>query len=407
VPTHAAAPDVVLVGGGLANSLIALRLRQRRPGTRVVLVERGARLGGNHTWSCFGPDLTPAQHAWVRPLVAHAWPAYDVRFPEVARRLQTPYLSITSGRLHQVVAGELGGDCWLGADVVEVTPREVTLADGCTVKAGAVIDARGPAPSDRFVLAYQKFVGRELRLARPHGLRVPILMDARVPQLDGFRFVYVLPLDDTRVLVEDTRYSDTPHLDRAALGDEIDRYVGAAGWHAAATLREEHGVLPVALDGDARDCWGDEPEVALAGLRAGLFHPTTGYSLPDAVRLADAIAALPEITAARVLEVTRARAIATWDQRWFFRMLNRMMFGAGEASGRYRILQRFYTMPDALIERFYAGHLTWADILRLLVGRPPVPLLPALACVRPARARRRQDPREVAIVAEARRRGSR
>ena len=37
--------DVVLVGGGLANGLIALRLRALRPELRVVIVERDARLG--------------------------------------------------------------------------------------------------------------------------------------------------------------------------------------------------------------------------------------------------------------------------------------------------------------------------------------------------------------------------
>jgi lycopene beta-cyclase len=386
---EAAVPDVVLVGGGLANSLIALCLRQRRPTTRVLLIERGTRLGGNHTWSCFGPDLSPAQHEWLRPLVEHAWPAYDVRFPDFARRLPTRYLTVTSVRLHDVVARALGEDCRLSVDAVDVSSQQVTLADGRVVTGGVVIDARGPAPHERLVLAYQKFVGHELRLARPHGIEVPVVMDATVRQIDGFRFVYVLPLDETRLLVEDTRYSDSPRLDFAAMGSAVAQYVRSAGWQPLALLREEHGVLPVALGGDPRDCWADAPGVALAGLRAGLFHPTTGYSLPDAVRLADEIAGLPDLTPARVLEATRARSVATWNQRWFFRMLNRMMFGASGAADRYRILQRFYTMPDVLIERFYAARPTLADAWRLLAGRPPVPVLPALACVPAARAGRR------------------
>ncbi|MCC6990951.1 MAG: FAD-dependent oxidoreductase, partial [Acidobacteria bacterium] len=43
--------DVVIVGGGLAGSLAAWRLRTTRPDRAVTLVEAGPALGGNHTWS--------------------------------------------------------------------------------------------------------------------------------------------------------------------------------------------------------------------------------------------------------------------------------------------------------------------------------------------------------------------
>ncbi|MCB1597456.1 MAG: NAD(P)-binding protein, partial [Gammaproteobacteria bacterium] len=43
--------DVLLVGGGLANCLIALRLHALRPDLRVTLLEAGPAPGGNHTWS--------------------------------------------------------------------------------------------------------------------------------------------------------------------------------------------------------------------------------------------------------------------------------------------------------------------------------------------------------------------
>ena len=42
----AARVELLLVGGGLANGLIALRLSPLRPGVRVVALEAGDRLGG-------------------------------------------------------------------------------------------------------------------------------------------------------------------------------------------------------------------------------------------------------------------------------------------------------------------------------------------------------------------------
>ena len=54
-------------------------------------------------------------------------------------------------------------------------------------------------------------------------------------------------------------------------------------------------MLPVVLGGDFEAYWGSTgTALAKAGMRAGLFHPTTGYSLPDAVRLACLIAAAPD-----------------------------------------------------------------------------------------------------------------
>ena len=48
------------------------------------------------------------------------------------------------------------------------------------------------------------------------------------------------------------------------------------------------GALPVAMGGDFDAYWrSGGAKVAKAGARAGLFHPTTGYSLPQAVRLAE------------------------------------------------------------------------------------------------------------------------
>jgi len=88
--------DIILAGGGLANGLIALRLRQLQPALRVLLLEADSKPGGNHTWSFHEGDITPEQHRWVAPLVAHRWQGYDVRFPDLNRTLAGDYLSISS-----------------------------------------------------------------------------------------------------------------------------------------------------------------------------------------------------------------------------------------------------------------------------------------------------------------------
>jgi lycopene beta-cyclase len=373
--------DIILVGGGLANGLIADRLLAARPELRLLVIEKDTTLGGNHTWSFHDTDITPSQHAWLKPYVTHRWPRQEVRFDGLQRVLETGYCSIPSERFHAILDAKLAASQRLTGDVVSVAANRVVLANQQALNARCVIDGRGPVHNAALALGYQKFIGREIETAAPHGQRWPIIMDATVSQQDGYRFVYTLPLDDHRLLIEDTYYSDRPDLDLAPLRGGIDTYARAQGWHIARDIREEHGVLPIVLAGDMARFWSEDDDVPRVGLRAALFHPTTGYSLPDAVRLAETLAGLADLSSATVAAAIRAHAKAHWAERSFFRLLNRFLFVAATGNERARVLARFYSLPEPLIRRFYAGRLTFADKARILTGKPPIPIRKALPCL--------------------------
>jgi lycopene beta-cyclase len=370
--------DLVLVGGGLANGLIAWRLAACRPEVRVLVLEAADGLGGNHTWCFHDGDLTPEQRRWVGDLVAHRWDGYRVTFPDFTRSIDGRYNAITSERFRERIEAALGNRLRCGAAVTDIGATRVRLACGETIEAGAVIDGRGARPSRHMALGYQKFLGQALELDRPHGLDRPLIMDADLPQDDGYRFVYVLPLAPERILVEDTYYANGPALDEHALRTRIASYAAKAGWRVRRVLREEHGVLPITLGGDIAAFWDEADGVTRSGLAGAFFHPTTGYSLPDAVRLADLIIGLDDLRAPALFAAVRAHAEAQWRARRFYRGLNRMLFLAAQPQRRYRILRRFYALPEPLIRRFYAADTSLPDKLRILAGRPPVSILPAL-----------------------------
>ncbi|MFQ5634143.1 MAG: lycopene beta-cyclase CrtY [Gammaproteobacteria bacterium] len=364
----------VLVGGGLANCLIAYRLKLLAPDRRTLLIERGRTLGGNHTWCFHTADVSSVQLEWLAPLIENSWRGYDVRFPDFQRRLSGGYHCVTSERLHAVVTEALGDGVICGAEVSAVAPDSVRLADGRKLAGAAVIDGRGDPGCRDLNVGFQKFVGQVLALAAPHGLKSPVLMDATVTQVDGFRFFYTLPLADDCLLVEDTRYSESPQLAHQDMRDEIARYAEAAGWQVQAIQREEEGVLPVVMGGDIDVFWRASPGVPRSGAAAGLFHYVTGYSLPEAASLADEVGSRPNASSEQLYALTRDRSRSLWRRGRFYRLLNRMMFRAAEPRERYRVLQHFYRLPEDLVQRFFAGRTTVPDGLRILSGRPPVPI---------------------------------
>ena len=373
--------DIIIAGGGLAGALIAWRLRLRRPDVRVLVVEQGAALGGNHTWSFHETDLTAELCEWLSPVVAHRWDGQEVRFPEHRRELPTPYLSITSSRLAEVLTPILSDGLLLDTPIRAVSAGKIDLENGKSLKAGGVIDCRGAKPSPHIKLGFQKFVGQVRRFETLHGVERPIIMDATVAQRDGYRFLYVLPFDARTLLIEDTRYADGALLDEDDLNRDIEAYINTQGWGASSHTHTEQGILPIALAGDFERFWPIDDPVPRAGMAAALFHPLTGYSLPLAARLADLIANAPDLSGSALVQLTRDHAASEWQKGRFYRLLCRMLFHAAKPEERYRVLQRFYKLPQGLIERFYAGRSTKADCARILIGKPPVPITKAINCL--------------------------
>ncbi len=364
--------DYVVAGGGLQAGLLVLAIRARQPSATIAVVERGPTLGGNHTWCFHDGDVPDGCRDWLDPLVTWRWSGYSTHFPGQTRTVDEPYAGVSSERLHSVVSAALlehpGSALLLSTEVRRVGAEGVGLVDGRELRGKVVIDARGAAPdaADEMRAGYQKFVGLEVTLAGAHGLDRPVLMDANVDQTEGFRFFYLLPFTDRTLLVEDTRFHDSPALDVPALADEVRGYIEGRGWSIEREVRREAGVLP--MPWRHRMAPPSGPPL-LAGYRGGWFHPGTGYSFPVALRLADFVSARPpEGLFGSKLE---AFARAHRSQSRFPRFLNRLLFRWYPPASRHPIFARVYRLPQSVLRNFYALRLTTSDRVRLLVGRPP------------------------------------
>jgi lycopene beta-cyclase len=292
----------------------------------------------------------------------------------------------------------LGPNCRFGLPIREIGPQHLTTDDGITHEGALVVDGRGlggdslgadPRSLDGpKTCGYQKFTGLTLETPTPHGITYPIVMDARVDQTEGFRFVYVLPWSAHQVLVEDTYYSENPRFDPKVLGDRAQHYaaniLGISSPFGVVHL--ESGILPIPLGSFKRPT----SVILASGMRAGLFHPTTSYSLGAAVSFAEFFATHWRFDQkSTFIQKASCYQETHWQQGSFFRRLNNMLFLAAAPSKRVKIFEQFYKRPQSLIQRFYRGQLAPFDKVSLLFGVPPIPVGPAL------RAFMNPSPREV------------
>lgn len=381
--------DLIIVGGGLSGLLTAWRCLDQNPTLSVTIIEKSSALGGDHTWSFNLSDIRPELHNWIKPLIAYQWPQYEVRFPNRKRVLDIPYGSTHSEKLVECVGqyietGRLKPI--LEHEVVSISAHSVTLGNGDIHSAECVLDARGFKPNKETVLGFQKFVGHTIVTPKPHGIKIPIIMDATVEQLGGYRFVYCLPFSDTELLVEDTYYTDGSDIITQEVDARLKTYISTTLNLEAYTLkRRETGVLPLTLAVEEEygtDVTDDGQSPVELGMVGGYYHSVTGYSFPEAVKSACVVSNMikqnsPDFCQALRHEMIYHKRDHYYEEK-FLRLLNRMLFRAAKPEKRYKVLERFYGLSEGLIERFYRNRLTKMDKIRILSGKPPVPVTKAL-----------------------------
>ncbi len=378
-------PDMIIVGAGLSGLLTAWRCLDVNPGLTIEIVEASDQIAGDHTWSFNLTDVAPDLQDWIKPFIAYQWDRYDVKFPKRERTLDIPYCTGNSETLRACVQPHIESgrlQVRLNTRVETLSPDHVVLGNGEKLSATCVLDARGFEPNNDVFLGYQKFVGHVIKTETPHGVERPIIMDATVEQLGGYRFVYCLPYSETELLVEDTYYTDGPDLQSQEVDALIKDYIrDRLRVDEYEVVRREKGVLPITL-AVKKDAYYP-PAI---GIRGGFFHAVTGYSFPDALKNAywlawgfDCFKNFPDEQAeghiySACINLKREK----YKSERFLRLLNRMLFRAAKPTERYSVLQRFYGLNQGLIERFYGGTLTWRDKARILIGKPPVPVSKAL-----------------------------
>lgn len=375
---------ILIMGGGLSGCLLAYRLTLLKRPPQFLLIESSTEICGNHTWSFHHSDLHPEVLKWVEPLISKSWNHQEIIFPDHRRLFSQPYHSILSSEFATKIRAKVGDRIQTGVLIKKLSPKGIITESGQRIEARVILDARGldaRHPSAHLESGFQKFHGLDLELEAPHSLQHPIIMDATCEQRDGFRFIYCLPWSDTQILIEDTRYSDTSAFDPQEYRTEVFDYCRKRNWRVKSVLRQESAALPIPLFPFPEPHSTEADWVVPIGMKGNFFHLTTGYSLPFAAQTAEIIARAaeshPDLSDVKIRRVLSPLQDRLRQQSKYFALLNRMLFRAADPLQRWKVFSKFYRRPEDLIFRFYAGELTKFDQIRILTGKPPVPVFRA------------------------------
>lgn len=281
-------PHVLVLGLGPSGRSVAHRLAAH--GIEVTAVDRSPDRIWTPTYAAWADELPgwlPTATIATRDPQPRAWAGGEHRIERTYCVLDTPVLQ-SSLDLSEVEV--------LTGTVDRLTATTATLTDGRELSADLVLDARGTAPAP--ALAQQTAVGVVIdrgRLERVAGAWSNTwFMDWRSDHgADGPptsypssypSFLYVVALDEQRMLLEETCLVGRPALDLAELQRRLRHRLRSRGLDL--TGEEPVERVRFAVEPDRSPA----PAIAL-GARGGLMHPATGYSVATGLSVADRVVA--------------------------------------------------------------------------------------------------------------------
>lgn len=274
--------DIILGGGASGLSLAYHMTKAGLSNRRILLIERAPKHGHDRTWCFWEKGDGPFEAA-----VHRRWQQLWLHGPSTSQKLAIApysYKMIRSGDFYHLI------DAWLKRQP-NVTRLYGTFERLEEHQDGARVWVDGQAFSGTWIYnslyrpekaegglstLLQHFRGWVVEAERPHfDPQSATFMDFRVAQDGEVRFVYVLPLDERRALVEYTLFSRQlleSHEYDSGLRDYLLEVQGLDDYRV---LEREEGVIPMT---DALFPRYASAHVLNIGTAGGCAKPSTGYT---------------------------------------------------------------------------------------------------------------------------------
>jgi lycopene beta-cyclase len=366
--------DAVIVGAGLSGLSLAAHLAAGAWRDRRVLIVDGDDGAAAQAWGSW--TAAPGLLDTAASRTYHQVRVYAGGTSRVVRLGRYRYQLVRRPDLRQAALARLAGAP--GFTLLHATAQDVRAAgdavevrvDGRPVRASWAFDSRRrsiPAPDARLA-----FTGWSIHSERPvFDPATPTLFDFRVCPGTGARFVYVLPDDRHRALVELTEFVPrsatpaTPVQREVALAGYLHDVAGVRGYTIEAA---ESAVVPLSV----RPANRARGRILDIGARGGLIKASTGYAFQRIQRDCAAI----EASLAK-----HGHPFGLPRQRLRHRMLDAILLRVldRDPADLECAFSRLFSGPSAEpVLRFLDEDTGPIDELRLIRALPPLPFLRAL-----------------------------
>lgn len=356
-----------------------MRLQKAFPSASILILDRQPKLANDRTWCFWSVDPSPYPQATFRTWKRLAffgegfsqvfdlapYHYYLIRGLDFYRHTQTllrqsPRVTFAYGGITSISENE-------GAGIVSMDGQEYS-ADW--VFSSLYEPGKYPPQPHRYHYLKQHFRGWEIEsetdIFNPD---LPTLFDFRTPQNGKMRFIYTLPFDRRRALIEYTLFSPDileDHEYDCALRDYIRTYLGTEEYQIHAV---ENGIIPMTDQPFPRQLG---KRILAIGTLGGRVKPSSGYAFLRIQKDSDAIvASLAKHGHPFDLPPTPAR-YRLFDSI----MLQVMQHNGGKMSSIFT--QLFQHNPVQRIFAFLDESAPFSQDLRVLASLQPYPFLRAL-----------------------------
>jgi lycopene beta-cyclase len=276
--------DLVILGGGCAGLSLSMALEAhgaRAP--RTLVIESRTEYKNDRTW-CFWSERSKVlpykiQHLWQTMRVSNGGQSVSLDCGA------TPYHMLAGEDFYTsalaAIARQPNITLQMGTSVISEPHFDGSVwtfkTSAGSISACNVVDTRPPnTVANGGSTLWQSFYGVEVDCGAAVFDDITLdLMNFLEPDPRHVPFVYVLPVSPTRALIELTVFGAQP-LGPNALGKQLNlAVVKLVNGEPFKTLRSEHGILPMGLNGATTPTHESYVRV---GVMAGSARPSTGYS---------------------------------------------------------------------------------------------------------------------------------
>ncbi|MFM7595712.1 MAG: beta-carotene 15,15'-dioxygenase, Brp/Blh family [Flavobacteriales bacterium] len=291
-PTHF---DFLFLGMGCGNSLMLLELNEQGmlSGKRILVVEPESLVRNDRTF-CFWMEPERVNEGFLASLIENQWSTVHVGEttqsldPCCYYRISGKLLSERVQTLLDIEQVQTIRALYDGIQTVE-GEQAILKISGETFTADFVFDNRPPrydVPCKSETRLFQSFYGWEVKTELPaFESDCFTMMDFKVKQEGATQFMYVLPMDAHRALVEITRFGEAI-ISPSSAEQSLNAYLSERSIDFTIEDKEQ-GVIPMFSQTNAAtestSCWIN------TGERAGMLKPSTGYSFERSLRYATGV----------------------------------------------------------------------------------------------------------------------